>query len=836
MKRFMSVWIMIVLLLFTSCEMFQKPEPQAWIRVNQLGYRPGSIKTIVYCSMENKQPELFRVHDAKTHELLLESDAIDSCGAYGPFKATYRFDLNDFNRTGTYYIVSGNVRSPLFRIAHNVYDGTADFLLRYMRQQRCGFNPYLNDSCHTKDGFIVYEPGKEGEYINVIGGWHDATDYLQYTATSANAVFQMLLAYREYPSSFRDAYDANGLPGSNGIPDVIDEAKWGMDWLLRMNPSPERFFNQIADDRDHSGFRLPTEDTVRYHPEWEGRPVYFCTGEVQGLMNHKNRATGVASTAGKYSSAFAIGAQVLPDFFPRYAESLELRAQLAYAYGKQYPGVCQTAPCVAPYFYEEDNWADDMMLAAAELYRVNNKKYFKTEVMKFAEMEPVSPWMGADTARHYQWYPFFNAGHYEAASADGFEQKDELVALYREGLERIRRRGADNPFRIGIPFIWCSNNFVTAALSQSLLYRKLSDDTGFEEMEAGLLDWLFGCNPWGTSMIVGLPPYGDTPTDPHSSLTYLYDMSIDGGLVDGPVYGSIFNNLQGLRLLDEDEYDRFQSDLVVYHDDAGDYSTNEPTMDGTACLVLYLASLESSKTDAFVTSDAYGAVIRGNPQDKHIALLFSGHDRAEGGMYIADRLKEHDIKASFFFTGDFYRNSEFKPLLKRLIKDGHYLGAHSDQHLLYNEWDGERTLKISEETFKEDLRANYAAMAEWGIDKDEAGYFLPPYEWYNKDIALWTYHEGLTLINFTPGTLTQADYTTPDMGEKYRGNDEIDRSVMQFEEEHSLNGCMLLIHPGTEDSRTEKFYRRLPRLIRELKAKGYSFVRVDELLDLPYKK
>lgn len=827
--------LMILLLLFlASCSLINKAEPEAWIRVNQLGYQPGSVKTVVYCSMNAEEvPGLFRVLDAESHELLYESAAIDSCGPYGPFASTYRFDLNDFNTPGKYYISSGKIKSPVFRIAEDVYDGTADFLLRYMRQQRCGFNPYLNDSCHTNDGFIVYEPGKEGEHINVIGGWHDATDYLQYTATSANAVFQMLLAYREYPAAFRDAYAANGLPGANGVPDVIDEAKWGMDWLLRMNPSPERFFNQIADDRDHAGFRLPTEDSVRYHPEWEGRPVYFCTGEVQGFMDNKNRATGIASTAGKFSSAFAIGAQVLENFYPRYAESLELRSQLAYAYGKQYPGACQTAPCVSPYFYEEDNWADDMMMAAAELYRLNGKKYFKTEVMEFAEMEPVSPWMGADTARHYQWYPFFNAGHYEAASAKDFNERDQLIVLYREGLERIRLRGEDNPFLIGIPFIWCSNNFVTAALSQSLLYRKLTNDMRFMEMEAGLRDWLFGCNPWGSSMIVGLPRYGDTPVDPHSSLTYLYGMMTDGGLVDGPVYGSIYNNLQGLRLLEEDEYSKFQSELVVYHDDAGDYSTNEPTMDGTACLLLYLASLESDKEDAFPVVDAHGALVRGNPKEKKIALLFSAHDRAEGAMFIADSLKAHNIRASFFFTGEFYSNPKFKPLIKRLIGDGHYLGAHSDRHLLYNEWDSERTLRVSEETFKSDLQANYDAMAEWGISKSDASYFLPPYEWYDKNIALWTFHEDLKLINFTPGTLTQADYTTPDM-ENYRSNEEIYHSLMSLEAENTLNGFMILIHPGTEDKRTEKFYSELPRLLETLKNKGYTFVGVDEMLDMPY--
>ncbi len=91
-------------------------------------------------------------------------------------------------------------------------------------------------------------------------------------------------------------------------------------------------------------------------------------------------------------------------------------------------------------------------------------------------------------------------------------------------------------------------------------------------------------------MVYGLPSWGDTPTDPHSAFTHLKNYTIDGGLVDGPVYTSIYKNLIGIQLYNEDEYAPFQSDLAVYHDDYGDYSTNEPTMDGTASLIYLLAA------------------------------------------------------------------------------------------------------------------------------------------------------------------------------------------------------------------------------------------------------
>ncbi len=799
---------------------------QSWIRINQLGYQPESIKAAVWVGKKQEKIKKFELVDAQTEQVVWSSKRAESKGPYGPFASTYRLDFSKFTTPGTYYVQVGATHSPTFRIDAEVYHETADFLLRYMRQQRCGFNPFFNDSCHVNDGFIVYHPTKSGEHLDVTGGWHDATDYLQYTATSANAVFQLLFAYRENPAAFADAYQANGLPGSNGIPDVLDEAKWGMDWLLKMNPSATEFYNQIADDRDHAGFRLPTQDQVVYDSSQMGRPVYFCTGEPQGLIRYKNRATGIASTAAKYASAYALGAAVLKAHFPDYTEALVDRAQEAFAFAEQHPGVCQTAPGGAPYFYEEDNWVDDMELAAAELSSLTNDEHYLAKARKYAEIESVTPWMGADTARHYQWYPFFNAGHYEAGK---FFAKDNntFSQYYADGLEAIYQKGKDNAFNMGVPFIWCSNNLVTATLSQSRLYRKLTGDEQYLQMEASLRDWLFGCNPWGTSMVVGLPKNGDTPIDPHSSLTHLYGYKIDGGLVDGPVYGSIFKRLKGLTLFDEDEYAPFQSDLVVYHDDVGDYSTNEPTMDGVACLVYYLAALEAENASPKPEYDASGALIRGDQTQKKIALVFTGDEFADGGETIMRTLERNEVPGSFFLTGRFYRNPQFSTLIENLRDQGHYLGAHSDQHLLYCDWTEEQNLLVSRDSFTRDLETNYGAMSRFGIEKEDAPYFLPPYEWNNATITLWTQQMDLQMINYTPGTLSHADYTIP--GEQnYRSSDQILASILDHEYQYGLNGFILLSHIGTDPKRRDKFYYKLDALIKILKGKGYEFVKMGE--------
>ena len=198
--------------------------------------------------------------------------------------------------------------------------------------------------------------------------------------------------------------------------------------------------------------------------------------------------------------------------------------------------------------------------------------------------------MGQDTARHYQWYPWHNNGHHEVFREGNAAQKRLMAEFYRRGLAAVARR-ADNGFRIGIPFIWCSNNLMASFATHAYLYRQMTGDTRFREYEMAALDWLFGVNPWGVSMVIGLPAE-HSPRDPHSVVAKeLGTRTQTGGLVDGPVYRSIFQNLQYVRLHEPDEYAPLNTGFIVYHDDWGDYSTNEPIMDGTANLTYLLSAL-----------------------------------------------------------------------------------------------------------------------------------------------------------------------------------------------------------------------------------------------------
>lgn len=270
-------------------------------------------------------------------------------------------------------------------------------------------------------------------------------------------------------------------------------------------------------------------------------------------------------------------------------------------------------------------------------------------------------------------------------------------------------------------------------------------------------------------------------------------------------------------------FHQIQNGKAVYPNDIGNYTTNEPTMDGMASLSYLLSPLEPEDHQADTLVDSEGALVRNNMAEKKVYLIFSAHEYADGGKIIVQTLRKYQAKASFFLTGTFYNNPENKSLINKLIADGHYLGGHSDMHLLYADWTRRDSSLVNQKQFSDDLKANYEKMEAFGLNPENASVFLPPYEWYNAESVDWSRQMGLKVINFTPGIRSNADYTTPEMA-NYRSSETILNDIKTFEKKdtNGLNGCIILIHLGTAPERTDKFYNRLGELLTWLKKNGYS--------------
>ena len=168
-----------------------------------------------------------------------------------------------------------------------------------------------------------------------------------------------------------------------------------------------------------------------------------------------------------------------------------------------------------------------------------------------------------------------------------------------------------------------------------------------------------------------------------------------------------------------------------------------------------------------------------------------------------------------------------------MVRRHRHVGAHSDRHLHYCGWDGLRPTLVTRQVFRADLMANYRKLAAFGVRREAAQVFLPPYEHFNDDIVRWTRESGLTLVHVTPGARSAADYT----GEKdanFVSSEAVLASIVDCEraDPRGLDGFLLLLHLGAGPGRADKMHQRVNALLDWLVARRYELVRVDHLLGI----
>ena len=589
-KTITILYLLIAFSLLANTSLVQaQAQSTVYLRLNQLGYRPGDTKTAIAFSNAPIPPD-FQILTIP-EQIVVYSGSTKRMQQQGwsKFKYHYLLDFSDLGAKGEYQLRCGQARSVSFKIDAGLYHSMPDSLLIFMRQQRCGYNPFWDEVCHSLDGRTAYGPSPYGTYIDVSGGWHDAGDDLKYLLTSSYATAIMLFAYTLGPEFFADQYNRYGQHFANDIPDILDEARWGLEWMLKLHPAQDQLYHQVADDRDHIGWKYPFQDSSDYGWGKESyRVVYYADGKPQGLKEYKSKSDGVANLAGRYAAAMALAYRIWRDTLQDtiFANRCLKAGEEVYRLGRQKQGVQQGNSYRAPYRYAEITWADDMEWGAAELFRATADSGYLRDALRYARRIGATSWTAYDSTAHYAYYPFLNMGHCALYSVADSATQEILASYYKKGIEQCIRRADKNAYHIGVPFIWCSNNLVVALIAQCALYEKMTADSQFHTFMIEQRDWLLGRNPWGTSMFTGLPAHGEFPEHPHTSTYALTHRMVRGGLVDGPVYGSIFRRLKGLYLSQKDPFAKFQSDYVVYHDDLADYSTNEPTMDGTAAAIL----------------------------------------------------------------------------------------------------------------------------------------------------------------------------------------------------------------------------------------------------------
>src|ERR1035438_9146793 len=167
-----------------------------FIRVNQLGYRPGDTKIAMAFSTIPIGPAfaLYPAGPASSNAKATFGGKVTVIAdvTWGKWRQHAELDFSKFTKPGRYVLRVGEASSPAFAIDDKVYEPLPDQLLEFMREQQCGYNPWLGKPCHTNDARTAYGPLPFGTELDCTGGWHDAADLLKYLITSPTAPAQAI--------------------------------------------------------------------------------------------------------------------------------------------------------------------------------------------------------------------------------------------------------------------------------------------------------------------------------------------------------------------------------------------------------------------------------------------------------------------------------------------------------------------------------------------------------------------------------------------------------------------------------------------------------------------
>ena len=207
------------------------------ININQVGYLKDSVK--IAMSNSSKVGDSFKVVDVKSGDTCFEGKYDTEVYSKGAGENVVRGDFSALKEEGTYRIEDATGASYEFKVGDKVYNDLLKDAFRFLYTQRCGIEieekyagSYAHRACHTGEATIHGTNNKK----KVTGGWHDAGDYGRYVVPGAVTVADLFLAYEDARSLWDSKWgDSLDIPESgNGIPDILDEAKYELDWMLMM--------------------------------------------------------------------------------------------------------------------------------------------------------------------------------------------------------------------------------------------------------------------------------------------------------------------------------------------------------------------------------------------------------------------------------------------------------------------------------------------------------------------------------------------------------------------------------------------------------------------------
>lgn len=506
---------------------------EVFIRVNQVGFLPGDVKSAVVFSTTSLEGQTFKIVSDQ-NKSVYSGKLQDNAGKWGNFGFNYKIDFSSVRTPGTYQLEVLKTRSPKFKIANSVYKGVVDSLLKFLKVQRCGpTNPVLHEVCHIYDSPVVLGD-KSITKIDVTGGWHDAGDYIKFLSTTALTTYMLLFSYDF--DSFKFGFDNN----NDGVPDVLEEAKVGLDWMLRCNYAPGKLINQVGDLKDHTvGWRLPENDPLKYE-----RPAISSIGKNQ---------------VGIYVAVMALAAKIWKQKFfdNEFSKRCLNAAENIYAVRNSVPDTDSAYTGM----YTESNFNGRMALGCIELYNTTKGSLYLNEAISYGDKAGADYW--------WSWGDINGLVHFKLA-----QHMPRFKDYLYQNLYAFNMNKDSTIYGEASAFTWGTTNTMLGIALQSILWKKLTFSNAYDSLSAYQRDYVLGKNPWGVSFIYGIG--NKTVRQLHHQVAYFRNNYLPGGISAGPAPRELLKNYQIMRT--NNSLSRFNSADVLFFDDKEDYITNEPTI------------------------------------------------------------------------------------------------------------------------------------------------------------------------------------------------------------------------------------------------------------------
>ncbi|WP_062057866.1 glycoside hydrolase family 9 protein [Cellvibrio sp. OA-2007] len=519
----------------SSTSSIQAAAISAFIVVDQFGYLPDTKKIAVIRDPQTGYDAALSFTPGATYQLInLDTNAVVLSGAAVSWKSgatfaaagdkAWQFDFSSVTTPGNYAVLDKdkNVRSPGFKIGADIYKPVLKHAMRTFFYQRAGFAKQLpfaeagwTDSAshigagQDKNARLYNDKNNAATEKDLSGGWYDAGDYNKYTNWHAYYLVALLHAYAENPGVWGDDYN---IPESgNGVPDIIDEIKWGFDWLKKMQNSDGSVLSIVG---------LSHSNASNQHAS---PPSTAAGASYYGPAN----TSATLTSAG----AFALGSKILAGLgnaeLNSYAADLKTRAENAWTWAMANPNVsfrnnegASAGLGAGQQEVDDAGRATKKLTAAIYLFAATGSTTYRD----FVESKAANATSWVDVWNE----PEVSAWLYYASLPDA-PSASTLKSQYKSALDTGNNnwpavRNGDDPYRAYIGtsnFTWGSNR--TMARKGQTFYNLIdysisgTDNSEVRNTAIGYLNYLHGVNPQGMVYLSNMYSLGV-----HSSVNEFY--------------------------------------------------------------------------------------------------------------------------------------------------------------------------------------------------------------------------------------------------------------------------------------------------------------------------